>query len=103
MRDYPFNSGFAVPTGSKVAYGLGPTHRRFVAVLGLAHGWKGVGPYRVLVDGQPVWTSQNPDVFARNEQAYQLNIAIPADSKQLTLTVEGTDCYAAWAVAGFLN
>jgi hypothetical protein len=101
IRDYVFRSGFGVPTGSEITYELSPSWTRFVSIIGLADGSGHVGPYELLLDGQPFWKSTSPDKFGRNSPGKQIDIPIPAGHKTVTLRLSGGDSYGAWAMAGF--
>jgi len=80
---------------------LAPEHRRFVAVAGcplfLA------GPMQVLIDGTVIW--ERPLMLGL-DPAEQIDIAIPAGSKTLTLQTGPESSYTgcgAWANAGFVT
>ncbi len=98
-----FDTGFGVPTGSEITYKLDPSWRRFVALIGLADGWHAVGPYEILLDGQPHWQTKDPETFDRNSPGQQIDVEIPKGRKTITLRVHGDDSAGAWAAAGFLR
>jgi len=99
---YRFPTGFGVRAGASVSYELKPSYRRFVAVLGLADGWKEVGPYEVLLDDEPHWTSTEPRTFGRNTPGLQIDVPIPRGHKTIQLRLQGSESHGAWAAAGFL-
>jgi hypothetical protein len=101
MRLWPFDRGYGVPTGSEITYRLDPAWRSFVAVIGLCDGWKGAGPYQILLDGEPHWNSAQS--YARNDPGRQINVPIPPGRKTITLRLQGDDSGGAWACAGFLK
>jgi hypothetical protein len=103
IRGWQFDDGFGVPTGSEITYRVDPHWRRFVAILGLAKGWQGAGPYSILLDGQPHWECSIPAIFTRHSPALQIDVPIPAGCQTLTLRVAGQDSHAAWACAGFVE
>lgn len=100
IRGYRFKTGFGVPTGTHLKYELDPTWKRFVAVGGLAGGWRGAGPYEVWLDGERVWTSGLE--HGRNSTALQIDVPIAAGHKEIEIVVLGyDDCFGALANAGF--
>ncbi len=101
VRGWHFDEGFGVPTGSEVTYKLDPGWKKFVAVIGLANGWKGAGPYQVFVDDELIWTSD--DDFTRNDQGEQIEVPLPASGETITLKLLGTESAGAWACAGFIK
>jgi hypothetical protein len=102
IRDYPFDEGFGTRCNVALTYELDPTWARFVAVVGLADGWQAVGPYEVLLDGEPHFATTNPPTFGRNTPGRQLDVPVPAGHKTITLRVKGQSSHAAWANAGFM-
>jgi hypothetical protein len=103
IRGWRFEDGFGVPTGSEITYRLDPQWTRFVAILGLAEGWKGVGPYSILLDGELRWECQTPLIFLRGTPALQIDVPLPPGHQTITLRAGGDDSYAAWACAGFVT
>jgi hypothetical protein len=103
IRGWRFDEGYGVPTGSEITYRLDPHFRRLVAILGLAGGWQGAGPYSILVDGRPHWECSTPASFSRHSPALQIDVPIPTGHKTITLRVGGEDSHAAWACAGFVE
>ena len=91
--------GFALRAGSRVSYALDPSHRRFVAVLGLADGWQENG-YAIDLDGEPFWEKC---CFGRGQALHQLDIEIPAGHQTMTLRVEKGESFGAWGNAGFVT
>jgi hypothetical protein len=103
IRGWPFEDGFGVPTESEITYRLDPQWQRFVAIIGLADGWQGAGPYSILLDGQLHWECTTPASFSRNSPALQIDVPIPPGHETITLRVQGKDSHAAWACAGFVE
>ncbi len=103
IRGWRFEEGFGTPTKSEITYRLDPQWRRFVAILGLAGGWQGAGPYGILLDGQPHWECTAPLSFGRHTPGLQIDVPIPPGHKTISLRVGGEDSHAAWAWAGFLE
>jgi hypothetical protein len=102
VRGYPFAQGFGVPGRSELVFPLDPSYRRFVAVVGLCMHSVDVGPFELLLDGEPHWTS-DPAQFGRNTPAAQIDVPIPAGHRTLTLRTSGREGYGAWAQAGFMR
>jgi len=102
VRSIPFDRGFGVPVGTELTYELEPEWTRFVAVIGLADGWKGAGPFEILLDGQPHWSSEVPS-FGRINPAAQIDVPIPPGHKTISLVVRGSESYGAWGDAGFMR
>jgi hypothetical protein len=102
IRGWPLTEGFSVPTNTDITYELDPSYSRFVAVLGLANGWQGAGPYSLLLDGEPFWVDTHDDSYGRNSPGLQIDIPLPPGHKSLTLRVKGSDSEAAWGMAGFM-
>jgi hypothetical protein len=100
IRGIRFAQGVGVPTGTEITYRLDPTWTRFVAVIGLASGSQGTGPYEILLDGQPHW-KDTAAKYDRNSPARQIDVAIPSGHERITLRVGGRESFAAWALAGF--
>jgi hypothetical protein len=94
--------GFGLPAGSEVTYDLEPNYERFTAIIGLASGWQNAGPFEILIDGQPHWTSA-PVTFGRNSPGQYIDVPLPDGGKQITLRILGGDCLGAWANAGFVK
>lgn len=103
IRGWRFEEGFGTPTGSELVYKLQPQWRRFVAIIGLAGGWQGAGPYSILLDGEPHWECRQPLSFGRSSPGLQIDVPIPPGHETITLRVEGDDSDAAWAWAGFME
>jgi hypothetical protein len=103
VRDYPFEEGFGTPCNVSLTYPLDMSWRRFVAVVGLADGWQDVGPYEILLDGEPHFQTADPAHFGRNSPGRQLDVEIPRGCNTITLKVSGSDSQAAWANAGFMR
>lgn len=101
VRRWEFNQGYGVPTGTDVTYRLDSSWRKFVAVIGLADGWKGAGPYQILLDDQLHWSSQRD--YARNDQGEQIVVGLPPGHETITLRLLGDESGGAWAHAGFLT
>jgi hypothetical protein len=94
--------GFGLPAGAEVTYDLNPSYERFIAIIGLASGWQNAGPFEILIDGQPHWSSA-PATFGRNSPGKYIEVPLPADGKQITLRIQGGECLGAWANAGFVK
>lgn len=101
VRRWTFTEGYGVPTGSEITYRLDPAWKTFVAVIGLADGYKGAGPYQVFVDGEMVWSSQK--TYARNDQGEQIAVRLPDRGRTITIKVLGDESGGALAHAGFLT
>ena len=101
VRGWNFAEGYGVPTGSEITYALDPSWKRFVAVIGLADGWKGAGPYQIIVDDEIIWSSHHH--YNRNRQGEQMNVELPTGGKTITLKMLGESSGGAWAHAGFLT
>ncbi len=101
VRDWQFTAGYGVPTGSEITYALDSDWHMFVAVIGLAEGWHGAGPYEILLDGKPHWASEA--AYARNDQGEQIAVPIPPGHETITLRVLGEESGAAFAHAGFMK
>ena len=101
MRGWKFEQGLAMPTESEITYALDPSWQAFVAVIGLADGWQGAGPYELLVDDKLIWSSEK--TFARNDQGRQISVPLPPDGKTLVLRLKGKDSVGALAHAGFVK
>jgi len=111
---YAFKDGYGVPAGSELVYGLDPAWRRFVAVLGMnreiavppEEGREmsyEVGPFRILLDGDPHWQSAGPETFGLWDRALQIDVEIPPGHKSIALQVSTGHCYAVWANCGFMK
>lgn len=100
---YPLDEGFGAPTGSEITYALDPSWGRFVAVIGLADGWQGAGPYQILLDGEPHWSNSPSKAFGRNDPGQQIDVVIPPGHKTITLVIGGRESQGAWAHAGFVR
>jgi len=111
---YAFKDGYGVPAGSEITYTLDPAWKRFVAVIGMnreiaippAEGAEvsyEVGPFHVLLDGEPHWQSTGPAMFGPWSRGRQVDIEIPPGHKSLTLQVPAGNCFAVWAGAGFMK
>ena len=103
LRGFPCEFGYGAPTGGEIRYRLDPSWKRFVAVLGLVDGWKGAGPYEIWLDDKLHWQSVEPASFTRNSPGLQIDVPLPPGKQQITLRIRGTDCYGAWAYAGFMK
>jgi hypothetical protein len=103
IRGWQFEEGFGVPTESEITYRLDPQWQRLVAIIGLADGWQGAGPYSILLDGQLHWECTTPASFTRSSPALQIDVPIPPGHQTITLRVQGKDSHAAWACAGFVE
>ncbi len=101
IRGYRLTSGFGVPAQASMTYKLTPSCHRFVAVVGLAKGNREVGPFTILIDGQPHWKLDR--MFGRNSPGVQIDVPIPAGHETITFLVGGSECEAAWGNAGFLE
>lgn len=102
IRGLKLASGFGLPPGSEVTYDLDPAFERFTAIIGQASGWRGAGPFEILVDGEPHWTS-GPETFGRNSPGQVIDVPLPHDGKQITLRLQGAECLGAWGNAGFMK
>ena len=71
-----------------------------VVVVGLADSWQPVGPYEILLDGEPHFQTTAPETFGRNTPGQQLDVPLPPGHATITLRVKGPDSQAAWANAG---
>ena len=101
VRGWNFSEGYGVPTDSEITYELDPSWKRFVAVIGLADGWKGAGPYQILIDGKVFWSSGHH--YNRNRQGEQIDVELPPGGETITLKMLGDSSGGAWAHAGFLT
>jgi hypothetical protein len=102
IRDYPFSHGFGTPGESEITFPLTSEYKRFVAVIGLCPQSIDVGPFEILFDGEPHWTS-GAERFGRNSPAAQIDVPIPPGHKSITLRTLGREGYGAWAQAGFMR
>jgi hypothetical protein len=96
-----FSSGTGILKNTDYEFKLDPKWTEFVAVIGLAEGWFSVGPYTILLDGQPHWTSETK--FDRNSPAKQIRVPIPAGHQTMTIRVAGRESLAGLGNAGFLT
>ena len=97
----PQTGGYSLSEESSVSFAVAPEYRRFVAVVGCAQ--KAAGPARVLVDGVAVWERR---LLLALDPAEQIDVAIPAGGKVLTLEIGGQGApygYAAFMSAGFVT
>jgi hypothetical protein len=97
----PQSGGYSLSEESSVSFALRPEYRRLVAVVGCCQ--KSAGPARVLVDGAVVWERR---LLLALDPAEQIDVAIPAGGKRLTLEIGGQGApygYAAWTSAGFVT
>jgi len=101
FRGLKFSEGTAIRTNTELTFKVDPAWRSFVAVLGLAHGWQGAGPYEILLDGQPFW--KQTTVFDRVSPGMQVNVDIPPGHKLLTIRVKGEDSFGLLGNAGFVT
>ena len=102
VQRYPFDEGIGSRYNTTLTYKLDPAWQRFVAVVGLADGWQGVGPYEILLDDKPHFQTTDPINFGRCTPGRQLNVAIPPGHKSITLRVKCQSSQAGWANAGFM-
>jgi hypothetical protein len=102
IRGCEFATGFSVLANAQITYALDEKFTRFVAVIGLAEGTH-VGPYTILLDDQPFWQDKRDKGYDKNDPGLQLDLAIPAGHKKITIKVGGRDGEAAWAQAGFVT
>jgi hypothetical protein len=96
-----FTGGYGMMRESSISFPVQPEYRRFVAVAGCCQ--QASGPMRLLIDGEVVWERK---VTSALRPAQQLDVAVPAGAKTLTLQVgnDGTSYgYAAWTDAGFVK
>lgn len=103
LRNWPMNKGIGAPTGGRLTYALDPKWKRFVAVIGLAEGSTAAGPYQVVVDGDILWESIEPNDFGRNTQGEQIDVALPDGAREIILKMDGREAFGAWAHAGFVE
>jgi hypothetical protein len=101
IRGWALAAGYGVPTESDITYKLDPAWREFVAVIGLADGWEGAGPYQILLDGKVHWSSERQ--FDRHEPGEQISVPLPPGHETITLRLLGDNSSGAWAHAGFLS
>ncbi len=102
IRGLSFQQGFSVPIHGELTYSLDEKYTRFVAVIGLADGGH-VGPYSILLDEEPFWADGTTEGYDRHAIGKQIDLAIPAGHKTITLRAAGRDGEAAWAQAGFIQ
>jgi hypothetical protein len=96
-----YSGGYGLMRDSTITFPLAPEYKRFVAVAGCTH--QVAGPMRVLIDGQVAWERS---LMLGLAQAEQIDVAIPAGAKSLTLVLgkDGSPYgYAAFAEAGFIT
>lgn len=103
LHAYRLKKGIGVASGVTLHYDLKPDWKRFVAVIGLADGAKSIGPFQVFVDGEIVYESVESEDFGRTDPGEQIDVAIPADAKEMVLKLGGTESYGAWGFSGFLT
>ena len=101
VRDWQFEEGYGTPTGSEITYRLDASWKTFVAVIGLADGWKGAGPYQIVADNKILWTSEK--IYGRNDPGKQISVPIPPGHKTIMLRIRGSEGAGAWAHAGFMK
>ena len=97
----PFDDGYGMAANSSLVFDLAPEYQRFVAVAGCS--LFVAGPMQVLIDGKVAW--ERP-LMTGLEPAEQIDIAIPAGAKTLTLQTGPESSYtglAAFAEAGFVT
>ena len=101
MFGITFESGYGVPEGSSLQYTLDPRWKRFVAIIGYTReNWIDVGPYQVLIDDEPAYTSPRYGWWSRSQQ---IDVVIPEGSKEITLNIDQGTAWGAWAQAGFMT
>jgi len=96
-----FSGGYGMLRDSAISFEITPQYRRFVAVAGCS--LFVAGPMQVLIDGKVVW--ERPLMLGL-DPAEQIDLAIPAGAKKLTLQTGPESSYtgmAAWAEAGFVT
>jgi hypothetical protein len=96
-----FSEGYGLAMNSTISFPLSPEHKRFVAVAGCPTFV--AGPMQVLIDGKVAWERT---LMIGLDPAEQIDIAIPAGAKTLTLQTGPESSYtgfAAWAAAGFVT
>src|SRR5439155_9168259 len=97
----PFRGGYGLARDSSIKFGLLPEYRKFVAVVGCPE--QVAGPVQVLIDDRVVWERA---AISSLSPAEQIEVAIPAGAKRLTLQSGSESLYygaAAFAEAGFLK
>ncbi len=101
IRGLAFKDGFGIPDGdSEITYLLNKKYKAFVAVIGLStEGWRGVGPYQILLDGEEHVTTE---VLGRLDPAKQWRVEIPAGHKVLTIRLKGQHSHPAFGNPGFM-
>lgn len=95
----PFTGGYGFPRNSVIRLALQAEYAQFVCVVGCS--WQTAGPVRVLIDERVAWERASIQSLLPAEQ---LEIAIPAGAKTLTLESGDGNHYgiAAFANAGFV-
>ncbi len=130
VRGYPFANGYATLPYSPITYKLDPKYKRFVAVIGLAHGSGSAGEFRIKFDDGKdkkdgdasqaelekqglIWSSgkskgdddddKPAGIFGRQTPGRQIIVDIPEGAKTITIYHHGKEeNYGAWAEAGFM-
>lgn len=101
IRKIPFATGIAIPVNGEVTYALEERYARFTAIIGLADGGTGAGPFELLLDGEPFWKDDGGEMYGRLSAARKIDVALPAGHQTITLKVRGNDGEGAWGAAGF--
>src|SRR5207247_3488395 len=95
-----FTAGFGLARNSSIAFPIRPDYQKFVAVVGCS--LQVAGPVQVLIDDRIVWERAAINSLTPAEQ---IEIAIPAGAKTLTLQSGAEGLYygfAAFAEGGFV-
>ena len=96
-----FDGGYGMINGSSITFAVEPSYGRFVAAAGCCTYY--AGPFQVLLDDKVAWETYAMHVAM---PATQVDVAIPAGTKKLTLRIGGSGHGAgsgAWANAGFIK
>lgn len=100
LRGQQFAEGYGMMRNSSVSFAVQPEYRAFVALVGTCT--ETSGPFRVLLDGRPVWEAPSKNALEGGEW---IEIPLPPDTEKLTLETGpdgGYHGYSAFANAGFL-
>jgi hypothetical protein len=100
LRGQLFAEGYGMMRNSAVTFALQPEYRTFVALVGTCT--ETSGPFRVLLDGRPVWETPSKSSLEGGEW---IEIPLPPGTEKLTLETGpdgGYHGYSAFAHAGFL-
>lgn len=95
-----FKKGLGMSREARVSFPLQAEFKRFVALVGAAR--NRAGPFRVLIDGEQVWSQGTVESVVSGREVV---VDIPAGAKVLSLeTGDGSYTgFAVWANAGFMT